>query len=151
MPRIRFTSNPKLPDDLKHLGYQKGTEVDLPQDQCDRWVRRNVAEYVTGVLVDNEAGPRTNGPTIKEWVDAGYKAADYPPNGYEAKSSPEEIERAVAAEAAAGNAPKPVEQPAPSLQQPEPQPGLTQPEPLPDLSQPAAEPTDRGSRRGRKA
>lgn len=46
MPRIRFTANPKLPRDLAHLDYRQGTEVDLPSDQADRWLRRGVAEIV---------------------------------------------------------------------------------------------------------
>jgi hypothetical protein len=46
MPRIVFTEDPKLPADLKHLGFKKGTEVELPIDQCERWIRRLVAVYV---------------------------------------------------------------------------------------------------------
>jgi outer membrane biosynthesis protein TonB len=43
MPRIRFTVDPKLPRDLAHLAYRKDTEVDLSEDQADRWLRRGVA------------------------------------------------------------------------------------------------------------
>ncbi|MGZ5987405.1 MAG: hypothetical protein ACXWLZ_00010 [Rhizomicrobium sp.] len=39
-----------------------------------------------------------SGPTIAEWVAAGYKASAYPPSGYASKSTPEEIAAAVAAE-----------------------------------------------------
>lgn len=46
MPRIRFTADPKLPDDLAHLGYRRGTEVDLSEDQANRWLRRGVAEVI---------------------------------------------------------------------------------------------------------
>ena len=53
----------------------------------------------------------SNGPTVEEFVAAGYRAADYPPQGYESRSTPEEIAAAVdrqrseaeAAAAAAGN------------------------------------------------
>jgi hypothetical protein len=31
--------------------------------------------------------PRTDGPTIEVWVKAGYKAEDYPPEGFEEKPS----------------------------------------------------------------
>lgn len=54
---------------------------------------------------------RDDGPTIAEFVAAGYPAANYPPRGYASKSSEEEIAAAVAAEAAKTNEPKP-EQPA---------------------------------------
>jgi hypothetical protein len=50
---------------------------------------------------------KQDGPTIQQYVAAGYKAKDYPPAGYASKSSPEEIKAAVdaeeAAEAAAAN------------------------------------------------
>lgn len=43
MPRIRFTSDPKLPRDLAHLGYKKGDEVELSDNAAERWLRRGVA------------------------------------------------------------------------------------------------------------
>lgn len=46
MPRIKFTKTPDLPRDLAYLGYVAGMEVDLTTDQCERWIRRQVAEYV---------------------------------------------------------------------------------------------------------
>lgn len=44
-----------------------------------------------------DAGLRKDGPTIEQWLDAGYTAEDYPPSGFEAKSTPEEVEAAAAA------------------------------------------------------
>lgn len=41
-------------------------------------------------------GLRTDGPTIAEFVDAGYPAGSYPPNDYASRSTPEEIEAAIA-------------------------------------------------------
>lgn len=41
----------------------------------------------------------SDGPTVAQWVAAGYKATAYPPSGYPSKSSPEEIAAAVAAQA----------------------------------------------------
>ena len=45
MPTILFTADPKLPRDLAHLGYRAGMTVDLPADQCERWIRRGVARH----------------------------------------------------------------------------------------------------------
>lgn len=45
-----------------------------------------------------EISLREDGPTVGEWVAAGYLAANYPPNGYAARSSDEEIAEAVAAQ-----------------------------------------------------
>lgn len=47
------------------------------------------------------AGLREDGPTIGEYVAAGYPAANYPPKGYASRSTPEEIAEAVAREKAA--------------------------------------------------
>ena len=48
-----------------------------------------------GILVDPDAGEgdtlRTDGPTIAEFVLAGYQADDYPPKGYASRSTDEEI------------------------------------------------------------
>lgn len=41
-----------------------------------------------------------SGPTIAEWVAAGYKASAYPPKGYDSKSSDEEVKAAIEAEIA---------------------------------------------------
>lgn len=38
-----------------------------------------------------------NGPTVKQWADAGQDPKSYPPAGYESKSSKEEIAAAIAA------------------------------------------------------
>ena len=47
-----------------------------------------------------EAGSlRDDGPTVAEYVAAGYQAVNYPPSGYGSKSTPEEIEAAIAAQA----------------------------------------------------
>ena len=56
MPKIKFTADPKLPRDLKHLGYKAGTIVDLPRDQADRWIRRGAAVETT------EAAPEVAKP-----------------------------------------------------------------------------------------
>lgn len=40
---------------------------------------------------------RDDGPTVAEYVAAGYMAANYPPRGFASRSTPEEIAAAVAA------------------------------------------------------
>ncbi|MBX5238629.1 hypothetical protein [Rhizobium sp. NLR22b] len=45
----------------------------------------------TGVL-------RQDGPTVEEYVAAGYSASVYPPKGYASRSTPEEIAAAIAAQ-----------------------------------------------------
>lgn len=47
---------------------------------------------------------RQDGPTIADYVAAGYKASSYPPHGYVSRSTPEEIAVAVAAENASDKA-----------------------------------------------
>ncbi|WP_019170674.1 hypothetical protein [Pseudaminobacter salicylatoxidans] len=46
---------------------------------------------------------REDGPTVGEYVDAGYLAKNYPPEGYASRSTPEEIAAAIAAQDAGAN------------------------------------------------
>jgi hypothetical protein len=61
--------------------------------------------------VRGESAPalQSGGPTIQQWVAAGYKASAYPPSPYASQSSPEDVAAAQAAEveAAAAKAPAP--------------------------------------------
>lgn len=41
---------------------------------------------------------RTDGPTVQEFVDAGFQAINYPPSGYAQRSTQEEIDEAIAAQ-----------------------------------------------------
>lgn len=52
---------------------------------------------VTGADAD---GLRTDGPTVAEFVDAGYQATNYPPQGYVSRSTQEEIAEAVKGQSA---------------------------------------------------
>jgi len=44
----------------------------------------------------NEKGERTDGPTLAEYVAAGYSAEAYPPQGYASKEDPKELKKAQA-------------------------------------------------------
>lgn len=48
--------------------------------------------------------PRKDGPTVEEWVKAGYLASNYPPDGYASRSTAKEITAAVKAEKAQAEA-----------------------------------------------
>ena len=54
---------------------------------------------VTGA---DENGLRTDGPTVAEYVEAGYQASNYPPSGYASRSTAEEIDEAIAAQKKVG-------------------------------------------------
>lgn len=49
-------------------------------------------------------GLQSDGPTVADYVAAGYKASAYPPHGYASRSTPEEIAAAIAAEIEADKA-----------------------------------------------
>ncbi len=54
-----------------------------------------------GIVVDDgkqPAGPHEDGPTVDEFIAAGYKASNYPPDGYASRSTAEEIAAALEAE-----------------------------------------------------
>lgn len=48
-------------------------------------------------IVLNEAGLRTDGPTLPQFVEAGYLAENYPPKGYTDKRTDEELAEALKA------------------------------------------------------
>lgn len=74
-----------------------GDVVRLDSQRAQQFIDAGTAERVP------EGGPapktslRDDGPTVQEFVDAGYLAVNYPPTGYASKSTPEEIAAAVAA------------------------------------------------------
>jgi hypothetical protein len=84
-----------------------------PPDPEDPTIRKIVKPEPTTIAL------RPDGPTVAEWVAAGYLAKNYPPSGYASKSTPEEIAAAVkadevkAAESAAQKQPAPGPAPAP--------------------------------------
>ena len=47
---------------------------------------------------DRQSGLRQDGPTIAEYVSAGYRASNYPPDGYASRSTDEEIAAAIKAQ-----------------------------------------------------
>ncbi|KAA0995449.1 hypothetical protein FQ192_10410 [Pseudomonas sp. ANT_J12] len=53
-----------------------------------------------GIIVTDGKAPalREDGPTVAEFVEAGYQASAYPPAGYVSRSAQEEIDAAVAAQ-----------------------------------------------------
>jgi hypothetical protein len=49
-------------------------------------------------LIGDGTQKRTDGPTVEEFVKAGYSAKNYPPDGYASKSTDDEIAAAIKAE-----------------------------------------------------
>lgn len=48
MPTIRFTSDPKTSSAaVREHGWKAGSIAELSVESCERWIRRNVAEYYT--------------------------------------------------------------------------------------------------------
>jgi len=66
----------------------------------------SIVKHLVGTtLIDpdaDDAGLRTDGPTIEEFVAAGYPAANYPPRGYASRSTEKEISTAIATAATNG-------------------------------------------------
>jgi hypothetical protein len=76
----------------------------VPGSDAERRYHEDALRDGAGIPWEGNAAPlRQDGPTVKEYVEAGYKASNYPPQGYASKSAPEEITAAIAAEALAGD------------------------------------------------
>jgi hypothetical protein len=87
----------------RHIGdklYEQGDQREAEERDVAHLVKNGVLRPASG---DAEK-PREDGPTVAEYVTAGYLAANYPPQGYASRSTPEEIAEAVAAQEAAEKA-----------------------------------------------
>ncbi|MBV7571808.1 hypothetical protein KW846_03760 [Pseudomonas sp. PDM32] len=73
-----------------------------------------VAEYLDRQL---QSVLREDGPTIAEFVEAGYLATNYPPEGYESRSSQEEIDLAIKAQKDAEGETDPLKMTVPKLKE----------------------------------
>lgn len=73
-----------------------------------------VAEYLSQ---HGAPGPREDGPTVAEWVEAGYPAASYPPAGYVSRSSQEEIDAAIQLQKDADSETDPLKMTVPKLKE----------------------------------
>lgn len=88
------------------LAYSEGAGL----EQCDGVTGMAPKAYVEAFgqvdepegLSWQEGGLREDGPTVAEFVGAGYQAANYPPEGYASRSTADEIASAVAAQAEVG-------------------------------------------------
>lgn len=83
-----------------------GSIVEVDEDLAVNLLHRGKAEVATEA--DAPEGLREDGPTVAEFVAAGYPAANYPPEGYASRSTDEEIAAAIAAEADSGKGKEPV-------------------------------------------
>ncbi|MER9814290.1 hypothetical protein [Mesorhizobium sp. M0129] len=75
----------------------KGTQDEIP---AELFKDLEAAGYVCEPGAKKKPALRDDGPTIAEYLGAGYSASDYPPKGYASRSTAEEIETAVADAAA---------------------------------------------------
>lgn len=92
-----------------HRLWNRGEVAGFDPVEAERLIKAGVAGDPPST---ERAAPqlREDGPTIEEWIDAGYPPAAYPPLGYAARSTPEEIKVAAAAvliKAMGGQSPAP--------------------------------------------
>ncbi|KQS86945.1 hypothetical protein [Rhizobium sp. Leaf383] len=72
-----------------------GVEFETDSATATDLEARGIAKRV-GVADGDEIALRSDGPTISEYVSAGYSPVNYPPSGYASRSTPEEISAAIA-------------------------------------------------------
>lgn len=91
-PHPGFGKDPNIGNEFGHTHYPK-----YVTDADGKSVVVNNPDEEAEVAGEASIDP-DSGPTVSEFVAAGYKASNYPPKGYNSKSSKEEIEAAIAAE-----------------------------------------------------
>ena len=74
-----------------------GDVARLDSHRAQQFIDAGTAESVPEGAPAPKTALRDGGPTVQEFVDAGYLAVNYPPTGYASMSTPEEIAAAVAA------------------------------------------------------
>ena len=74
-----------------------GDVARLDSHRAQQFVDAGTAERVPEGAPAPQTALRDDGPTVQEFVEAGYLAVNYPPTGYASKSTPEEIAAAVVA------------------------------------------------------
>lgn len=75
---------------------EPGDIIDLPKAEAQRLLDLKAAEIATEAEA-KAAELKQDGPTIEEFVKAGFAPENYPPAGYASRSTPQEIEAAIAA------------------------------------------------------
>jgi hypothetical protein len=94
-PEGRIFADGKLP-----TGYFTHPAM-VPGSEAERRYHEDALRDGAAIPWEDNAAPlRQDGPTVAEYVAAGYKAASYPPAGYASRSTPEEIAAAIAADKA---------------------------------------------------
>lgn len=69
MPRVRFTTSPKLPRDWADKPYREGWEGEMSEDEAARWVRRGVAVVLADAEPDQAAAAEPDQPEVVEIPD----------------------------------------------------------------------------------
>jgi hypothetical protein len=87
--KIKFLAKPPGTDYERDQVAEFNSNDWVEMTYADKYLREGLAEEVTGPPVD-AAGMRTDGPTLDEYVKAGYSADSYPPRGYADKRPAED-------------------------------------------------------------
>ena len=85
---------------MTHDDIKPGEQLTLAQIN---WLRKQAQAQAQGKAESGSGSGsgeelRQDGPTVSEFVEAGYKASNYPPEGYASKSTEAEIADAIAAQ-----------------------------------------------------
>lgn len=85
----------KDPNILNEFGHSVYPKMIYPNGKDQPGFIVNNKEEENALLKSDQVNLREDGPIIDEFVAAGFKAKDYPPQGYKSKSTDAEIEAAI--------------------------------------------------------
>jgi hypothetical protein len=104
-PHPGYGKDPNILNEFGHTKYPMYVGTVIVNNPEEERVARGeplvTEEKLPSVDWKSEPVLRDDGPTVQEWVAAGFKAKDYPPKGWAAISSQEEIDEAIQEEAEA--------------------------------------------------
>jgi hypothetical protein len=102
-PHPGYGKDPNILNEFGHTKYPMYVGTVIVHNEEEELAVRGVAKVEPPVVNWDAVKPqlREDGPTVHEWVAAGFSAKEYPPKGYSLKSTKEEIEQAIKDEEAA--------------------------------------------------
>lgn len=94
-PHPKYGKDDNIINQQGHTIYPK---MVYPNGPDHAYVIVKNAEEEAEAMGGKPAELKQDGPTVQQFVAAGYKASNYPPEGYASKSSDEEIKEEIAKE-----------------------------------------------------
>lgn len=94
-PHPGFGKDPNILNEYGHTKYPMYVGTVIVNNEDEELEAKGEKRLPVVAWDDSKPVLKEDGPTIQEWIEAGYKAKNYPPHGWAAISSQEEVDAAI--------------------------------------------------------